>query len=1221
MKYSEILHFEPLTDLIQLDKLSEPEYRMDVVKNFVYPDYFINTTIPTIVNNLKFGARDKKGIQIIGNYGTGKSHLMSLVSLVAEDKTYLDAITNPKAKEILEPIAGKFLTLRFEMQTDRPLWEVMTFNIQRFINANGIDYKFDLESPQMYGEQLDDMMALFDEKYPEKGLLIIVDEMLSYLQNHADRGMLNHDLQVLQTFGQQCAKCRMGFMFGVQELIYKAKEFQFASQMLLKVKDRYVDLTIRKEEVAYVVQNRLLQKNGNQKQLVRQHLQKFMPFFSDLHDRMEEYVELFPVHPSYFDNFQNIRLGRSHREILRTLSNQFELIKDNDVPSDNPGLITYDSYMERLLADPSLLSIPDFQTVSDTIRLVHDKIESNFDGPRKRQRPLAKRIANAAAIKLLQGEINKKNGIRIPTLVDDLCITSDLAEDKQFLVDYVNSTARLIIAATSGQYFDFNPDNEEYYLRTEGGVNFDQQIVQYAETMPDSAKDASFFRFLVEVLGKTGNPYRTGFHIYQHELEWRSHKVTRDGYIFMGSPNEKSTTQPKQYFYMIFMPIFQESKKQRNCESDEVYFVMDDLSDTFKTLIAQYGAAYTLWSSADSAQKTFYKTKYEDLLTKTRREFEACYLRATKVYFKDQAAKALASFQLPGQGASKMEIFDSVASAVFEEQFTEQLPKYPAFVYAQSVISHDNMPRYIRGAFAKILRPGESNKDGEAILAGLGCYKSGEITVEDSIYAQTVIRLMSERDAAMVVNKDELLEYLPKSENIWRSKDYQIEAVLEFTVLAVMVSQGLCEIRLNSGDTIDANSLDKITRLQPDDYYNFASIKKPHDVNKQIVKELTKKLCGQDLSNQLDNQMTYQRLTNAAKTKAEDCAVFLARELKAINVAGIEIISEIERSSIDANISGLKGFCSRVSQFTSEARLRSFPFDLDTVRKQLANIDLMEEIRAKIKLVRGLESEVTYLNQAIQYIAEGTPLMQEVTAATTKLADILSDPNEAQVENYILELKEAKKHYIEYYLERYYKFCISDIDNTEKMRLLNSAEYKVCQKLSECILLNSSVWTTWRSMIFELRSADPRVEAMLANSPYANFNPLQKLDKKTKTIRELGTDLKDIYAMWINELKDYIQQEDTQAQLRMMDTKSQEFLDSFVAGLTVINDENSAKCLLELLAQLSAGFERVDISVEDIVEKFTKPMTIAEAKGVFDLYIERQCGGKDRNKVRIVIKK
>lgn len=97
MKYSEILHFEPLTDLIQLDKLSEPEYRMDVVKNFVYPDYFINTTIPTIVNNLKFGARGKKGIQIIGNYGTGKSHLMSLVSIVAEDNLSFAVLCTKKS--------------------------------------------------------------------------------------------------------------------------------------------------------------------------------------------------------------------------------------------------------------------------------------------------------------------------------------------------------------------------------------------------------------------------------------------------------------------------------------------------------------------------------------------------------------------------------------------------------------------------------------------------------------------------------------------------------------------------------------------------------------------------------------------------------------------------------------------------------------------------------------------------------------------------------------------------------------------------------------------------------------------------------------------------------------------------------------------------------------------------------------------------------------------
>ena len=31
---------------------------------------------------------DNKGILIVGNYGTGKSHLMSLISSVAEDETF-----------------------------------------------------------------------------------------------------------------------------------------------------------------------------------------------------------------------------------------------------------------------------------------------------------------------------------------------------------------------------------------------------------------------------------------------------------------------------------------------------------------------------------------------------------------------------------------------------------------------------------------------------------------------------------------------------------------------------------------------------------------------------------------------------------------------------------------------------------------------------------------------------------------------------------------------------------------------------------------------------------------------------------------------------------------------------------------------------------------------------------------------------------------------------
>ena len=246
MKYRDILQFEPITDVIQLDKLVSDDYRKDIIRTFVYPDYFVETIIPEIIRNLKFGERNQKGIQIIGNYGTGKSHLMSLVSLIAENDEYLEDVSNAKAKEILTPIAGKFKVHRFEMQTDRKLWDIVTFQIQRYLDELGVAYKFDPDSLKMYSEQLDEMMAAFEEKFPNKGLLIIIDELLAYLKGHAAVGQLNQDLQVLQALGQQCAKGRFAFMFGVQEMIYQSKEFAFAAEMMLKVKDRYTDLTIRK---------------------------------------------------------------------------------------------------------------------------------------------------------------------------------------------------------------------------------------------------------------------------------------------------------------------------------------------------------------------------------------------------------------------------------------------------------------------------------------------------------------------------------------------------------------------------------------------------------------------------------------------------------------------------------------------------------------------------------------------------------------------------------------------------------------------------------------------------------------------------------------------------------------------------------------------------------------------------------------------------------------
>jgi hypothetical protein len=321
------------------------------------------------------------------------------------------------------------------------------------------------------------MMAEFEEKFPDKGLLIVIDEMLSHLRGRSASDKLAQDLQVLQAFGQCSNASKMKFVFGVQVELYKESSFQTQSQMLSQVSDRYKVVEILKEDVAYIVKSRLLNKNQHQKQKIKDHLDPFLKLFTDMHGRIQEYVDLYPVHPSYFENYEKIRIGKSQRQILKTISSQFSEMLEKDVPNDNPGLLTFDMYWNDIQTSQDLLSIPDVKTIRGITDTIYDKIESHFIHGRLKDKHLAKRITNACAIKSLQFDLDKKNGSISERLVDDLCLTDKNAFDREFLVNIIENVANQIVKATSGQYFDINSENSEYFLRTEGGVNYDQNII------------------------------------------------------------------------------------------------------------------------------------------------------------------------------------------------------------------------------------------------------------------------------------------------------------------------------------------------------------------------------------------------------------------------------------------------------------------------------------------------------------------------------------------------------------------------------------------------------------------------------------------------------------------------------------------------------------------------------------------------------------------------
>ena len=1222
MKYKELLNFEPITEVVKFSKTTQIEYQKTLVRTFVFSATFKEQIVPLMVKNLDFNySGESFGLQVVGNYGTGKSHLMSLISLIAENPKLLELVKEKKPKKALQAIAGKFKVLRFELGNTESLWEVITYKIAGCFGEIGVDFSFDGHGPKSYSEKLQLMMAEFEEKFPDKGFLIVIDEMLAYLKGRTS-DKLNNDLQVLQALGQACDSSKFKFIFGVQELIYNSTEFQFAATMLQKVNDRYTDIMIRKEDVAFIVKNRLLSKDEHQKQKVKEHLEPYQVLFTDLHARTEEYVDLFPVHPSYFENFEKIRIGKSQREILKTLSNQFQGILEQDIPEDNPGLLTYDSYWEHMKGESDLMADPDIRRIKEVTDTVSDKIDAFFIDGRAANKGVANRITNACAIKILQQELTKQHGTNAENLVDDLCLTNPIAmmeKDRQLLLDTIETAAANIITASSGQFFDKNNENGEYHLRIEGGINFDQKIKDYADQMPESNKDDYFFKFLgVNLPLDVDSTYRTGFKIWAHSIEWKSHKTFRDGYVFFGNPNEKSTTQPRQHFYMYFMPIFDESKKIRNHEEDEVYFIFDDLSEEFKKAVTLYGAALALEGHADSSQKMIYNQKIDDLNKKARALFDQEYVQITKV---DYIGKEfpLGGYQLPGAGSTKEQVFSDVASDVFEPWFNNENPDYPSFSQLLTPVTKINFGRLIQHALTKVANPEQPNKDGEGILSGLGCYVPGMLDISHSQYAKNVVKRLKDKGDGKVLNKGEIITYVEHSDNVWLSNDYKIEAELEFIVLATLAALGEVEITLSSGQSINASNLNELPNLDRDDFFSFTHVKPPKGLNEAALKEMFVTLLGRDLSKQLKDPNTYTSLVTAAEDWAKRTVSMLSKIQGGYMERGITLVTTEEASHYRQKFTAFSGFCDKLAPYTSEAKMKNFQFTVEQIKGVFEAKPIIEKVEAKLKEFADFTDDINYLNQAKQYLSD-YDFKEEINNAIGQLESVLESDDSVKKAKYKSNLKELRNKYADWYLKVYLQHRVSDADNTKKLALQDSEEKAICDILKDADFLSTGQYHQWATQLNKLQLADPAVnkEAVIA-TPYHDFNPLDFNNADNVSVTDLSKELKKLLKSWTISLLTSLEDPMVKKNLSLLKANQVSLLKSFQNGDIKLGKDNTLG-IKNAIMELHKGMSKVELTMDSLKETFNKPLTPDEAIEAFKKYVDTISQGKERDTIRIILK-
>lgn len=1225
MKYRDLIHFKPITEVIRFGDLRDERKRQQFVETFVFSEQYRKSYIPTICSNLDFtetevvvnGRHEPKeffGLQIVGSYGTGKSHLMSLFSLIAEDEKYLQYVTDEQAKEDLAKIAGKYKVLRFEINSEQELWGIVCYQIDKFLENIGVDYSLTNDTSYENNDvKLQKMMAAFEEKYPDKGLLLVIDEMLAYLKGRSGSDKLNRDLQVLQALAQISNQTKFRIAFGVQEMIYNAPEFQFAREMLLHVNDRYRPLTITKEDVKYIAQKRMLSKDDQQRQLIRDHLEKFTKYFSHMHGHIDDYVTLFPVHPSYFENFELIKAGKSQREIMKTLSAKFSEIIDSDVPDNQPGLICYDSYWEYMDGNATLKTDPDVARVSEIMQTINSKITDNFTGGRRVRADLARRIANACAVKILQQDLSKTNGATAETLTNDLCYVNEMYDSFDELMMYVESVAHNIQEFTAGQYFFKNKDNDEYHLCVEGGINYEELVNIYASNMPDGTKDEYFYQFLQESLPIEDEVYRSSFKIWPYAINWKSHNVTRDGYIFMGYDNERPTTQPEQHFYIYFPPIFNTTGKHFSDRPDEVYFLMDELSEQIRELISLYGGAIALGNNADSAQKGFYETLRRKYFDRLRDLFDQEFYSKTMVQYCGQT-HPLSSYPVQ-QADSKEDAIGRVASEVFEAHFSEENPNYPRFTLYSEPTTKDNLDRRIKAAKAKIVRPQDSNREGEHLLSGLGLWDGGLVR-EASPYANSLLNILQQKPEGQVVNREEILHLFWRGSDLHLSNDFQVEDCYEFIVMAALVALGEIELVMGSGKVITAANINEIENTTHRDYITFRCIRAPRGYNFAALKVLFMGFVGRDLSQQLDNPSTIPTLMEKARSIAERAAKMETKLFGGINMMGIEIVAESDAMHLRNRMTALKGLGDQLQNYSSKARIKNLPdnWTAEELKKILDSIKELEQMEKLFLRINEFRESVNYLDQAMPYADD--ELAQQMRQLKDRLPDVLMSTDERKSAEFSNDFKTLRDRYAKYYLDAYRRSHINEAQLQQKMRVMSSSEYLICQMVSDAPFVLSTRFDEWERNMRRLEMANPQVTIdAIRRVPFHGFNPREA--QALPDINQMTDDIKEIYASYVNSFREILDDPSINGSIDVLDPEQKSIVLRFKAGEIEL-DGMYAPQLKSSISSLYHGLTAVEITQSDLVNCFSRAMSVEDAKAAFNQLVTRMSAGKANP--RIIVK-
>lgn len=1225
MKYGELVQFDPIEDIVQLREADDRLEAERLVRTYVISDGMAEKITSGLIPYLELNTTlDKKGLLIVGNYGTGKSHLMSVISAIAEHADLAAGVGNDAIRESSKSIAGQFVVIRTEIGAVRQsLRDIVCGELQRNLAELGVSYTFPPDDQIVnHKDAFVAMMQAFGEKYPGKGLLLVVDELLDYLRSRQETDLVL-DLNFMREIGESCRLSRFRFMAGVQEALFDNPRFEFVADSMRRVQKRFESVRIYGEDIAYVVSERLLQKTPEQEAKIRVHLERFAPLYGDMNERLEEYVALFPVHPRYLETFERLYMVEK-REVLKTVSRDVKRLIDIEVPADRPGILSYDGYWDTLSEDMSVRTNQDIRDILEKGHILQNILERSFE--KKQYLDAAVRIIHALCVhRLTTGDLSSPIGLKPESLRDDLCLYLDLPEpDSEFLLTTIETVLREISRTVSGQFISHNSDNDMYYLDVRKDIDYDAKIEEKAATLNEWKLDHYYFDALARVMKTPDTTHISGYRIWQHEVVWADRKAGRPGYLFFGAPNERSTAQPPRDFYIYFIQPFAPPEYDDEHRPDEVFLKLEKWDDDFYTALKRYAGAREMASTASATNRGVYEKKADEHLAVMVRWMRENVMTAYRVSYAG-VEKNLLEWAKEGAvptGGDVTVTINGIAAYCLAPHFEDLAPDYPQF---SQTIRDSDRDDAVKDALT-YLRGGLKTQRGAAVLDALGLLEGEQVNPEGSVYAQHIVTLLREKVVGQVLNRSEIIV---AEHSIEYERRFRLEPEYVGVLLAALVYHGDVVVAY-PGMKITAANLDEMAKKSGSDLAGFKHVELPKDPPIEVLAELftTLGLTPGLVRNPATHREAVRQLQERLHALIPEVVEAQQRLDGSLLLWGRDLYDEQTKEQKKRDLGNLKMFLESLQRFNTEGRLKNYSGTKADVRGHAKELALMKEIDDLARFCSDLAPLTGYLSQAEMALPDENECKEALSEAKRSIFVQLEAGEEITrsfQSDLRRELERMKKRYITEYFRLHRQARLSREEDERKKKLKADPRLVALRALSSIEIMPKQSLTTFDTALMKLQPCFTLTEKDLERDPvcpHCSFRPKDKegIPSPGTMLEQLEDLLDTIYTAWIRMLVENLDDPTVRVNLELLKPKDRTLVAEFRERGTL--PEPVPAQLVRALQEALSGLVKVTIQVEDLrcaLMASGSACSVEEIEKRFEDYVASLVKDKDERKVRLVV--